>query len=149
LSDSTNADDEARKLRRQQRLNSLRGKAGGGAGEARGARRQAGGGDNAGKGEMRRKAISRILKILNDTPADATGMVPGTSFSKAGVARLMQMLDERASGQGSGKVAQRIKTFLAPQDGEEAVHGASVQKLQRAGQMAAKQGGGRGRRRDI
>jgi hypothetical protein len=110
---------------------------------------QGAGGDEGGKGEMRRKAIGRVLKMLTETPADATGMVPGTSFSKAGVARLMEMLDGRAGKPGGGKAVQRVKAFLAPKPGEEAIHGASLQKLQRAGEMAAKRGGGGGRRKAV
>jgi hypothetical protein len=151
--DSPNSDETERKLRRKQRLQGLQGSPAGMA-EGRGGRGRdlsmgQGGGNDGGKGEMRRKAIGRVMKLLTETPADATGMVPGTSFSKAGVARLMEMLDSRAAKPGGGKAVERVKAFIAAKPGEEAVHGASVEKLQRAGEMAAKQGGGRGRRKGI
>jgi hypothetical protein len=97
--------------------------------------------------EAKRKAIGRVVRILTDTPADGTGMVADTPFSKAGVKRLMDMLNERSavSGASGARVAGGMLKFLSAKDGEESVHGASLQKLQRAGQMAAKRGGGRGR----
>jgi hypothetical protein len=120
---------------------------------ARGGFRQGGklaalaGGDS----DARRKAIGRVLRVLTETPADATGMVPETPFSKTGVKRLMEMLQERSAqaGASGGRIAAGLLRFLAPKDGEEAIHGASLAKLQRGGKLAARRAGGRGRRRGV
>lgn len=128
------------------------GKAGRGAGKAAGGRRGGGGklaalagGDN---GDGKRKAIARVMRVLTDTPADAGGMVPDTPFTQAGVKRLMDMLRERAADAGAAgaRVAGGLLKFLSSKEGEEAIHGASLEKLKRAGQMASRRGGGRGRR---
>lgn len=110
------------------------------------------GGDDA-DNEARRKAIARVVRLLSDTPADASGMVPDTPFSKAGVARLMEMLRERAANPTApgGKVAGGLMKFMSSKEGEAEVHGASLEKLQRAAKMVgsrgSKRGGGHGGRR--
>ncbi len=104
--------------------------------------------------DARRKAIGRIVRLLSDTPADATGMVPDTPFSKAGVAKLMDMVKTRTSDQSANgaKVAGGLMKFLGAKDGEDSVHGVSVEKLQRAAKMVGKRGGkgkGKGKRGGI
>jgi len=120
---------------------------GAGAGGRRGGGKLAAlaGGDNS---DGKRKAIARVMRVLTDTPADAAGMVPDTPFTKAGVKRLMDMLRERSADAGAtgARVAGGLLKFLSSKEGEESIHGASLMKLQRAGQMASRRGGGRGRR---
>lgn len=163
----SDGDDADRKEKRRQRLAALRGKRtaetanavvaspkairdefglAGGRKAAKGSSKGAAarlGGDDA-DSEAKRKAIARVVKLLRDTPADATGMVPDTPFSKAGVARLIEMLRERAANPNAagGKVAGGLMKFLSPKDGEAEVHGASVEKLQRAARMVGNRGGG-------
>ncbi len=127
------------------------GKAARGAGKAAGGQRGGGklaalvGGDNS---DGKREAIVRVMRVLTDTPADASGMVPDTPFTRAGVKRLMDMLRDRAANAGAAgaRVAGGLLKFLSSREGEEAIHGASLEKLQRAGQMASRRGRGRGRR---
>ena len=77
--------------------------------------------------------IAKALELLKSTPADHTGLVAGTPFTKTGVARLMTMLHQRADD-GSTSRGQLIAIalrFLEPTGGDiSVVHGASVQKLQ-------------------
>ncbi len=76
------------------------------------------------------KLIARARSVLEQTPADARGMVPGTAFTQAGVARLMEILEQRA-GNGGGRGIEVVRKFLAPAtEDEETVCGASVKKLQ-------------------
>jgi hypothetical protein len=146
-------DGEARRARRQERLQQLR-MVGPGRGAA--ARAVAGGGGMAGAGagvgagavsDQRRKALGRMARILTDTPADGTGAVPGTPFTQAGVAVLLDTLGKRARNEGApgARMAARILTFLQAGQGEAEgdVHGVSVQKLQRLAKLT---GSGKGRR---
>jgi hypothetical protein len=153
------ADDEVRRAKRQERLQQLRtvrgpsrgaaARAVAGGGGLAAAQGGAGAGLGAGPGsEQRRKALGRMARILTDTPADGTGVVPGTPFTQAGVAALLDTLGKRARNQGApgAKMASRLLTFLRADQGEAEgdVHGVSVQKLQRLAKFA---GGGKGRRR--
>lgn len=145
---------EARRAKRQERLQQLRAVQ---TGPDRGAaaRAVAGGAGLAGAGAsgangmsaQRRKALGRMARILTDTPADGTGAVPGTPFTRAGVAALVDTLGKRARNEGApgAKMAARILTFLQARQGdaEGDVHGVSVQKLQRLAKFTAS---GKGRR---
>lgn len=137
-------DDEALRAKRQERLQRLR-MVRTGASHGAAARAVAAGSGPAGPrtggvsgGAMsaqRRKALGRMARILTDTPADAAGTVPGTPFTRAGVAVLMDTLGKRARNEGApgAKMAARVLTFLRAEPGEPEgeVHGVSVQKLQR------------------
>jgi hypothetical protein len=89
-----------------------------------------------------------MAHILTDTPADGSGVVPGTPFTQAGVAALLDTLGKRARNEGApgAKIASRLLTFLQADQAEAEgnVHGVSVQKLQRLAKFA---GSGNGRRR--
>jgi hypothetical protein len=168
----SDGDDADRKEKRRQRLAALRGKRnddsanavvaapvspkanrgefglGGGRKAAKGGNKAVSarlGGDDA-DNEARRKAIARVVRLLTDTPADASGMVPDTPFSKAGVVRLMEMLRERAANPTApgGKVAGGLMKFMSAKEGEAEVHGASLEKLQRAAKMVGRRGSNRG-----
>ena len=92
----------------------------------------AGGGMAAGVGQAQRQMLGKLRHMLANTPADARGLVPGTDFSQAGVARLMQMLHQRAAAPGAqgGKMATRVLEMIAAAPGETGViDGASLQKL--------------------
>lgn len=86
----------------------------------------------------RRKAIGRIYRVLSETPADDTGMVEGTPFTKAGVLRLLETLKARTAkeGQPGAKVAAGILKFMSPKEGEAHVHGVSLERLQRVAKTA-------------
>lgn len=167
--------DDARKAKRRNRLQSLIGRrteqaaatavpaaarpgpgAGGGLGGALGGGLGSGAGaallgeGAGGDVQARRKALARIYRLLTDTPPDAAGMVEGTPFSHAGVARLMDMLRSRAAneGQAGARVAAGLIKFLTPQEDGAQVHGASLDRLQRiaktaGGLMAARGPGGK------
>ena len=137
-------DDDAdeRRNRRRNRLQALRQapapatKAGPAAGAA------AGGGANV---ALQRKVIGRAYRVLTGTPADESGMVEGTPFTQAGVARLMEALKTRASAEGTAgaRAAGRMVQFLSGEDEEgERVHGASVERLQRIQRLAGNFGMG-------
>ena len=84
------------------------------------------------RGKSKRKMIAKIYKIIDNTPRDDRGLVPGTTFSVAGVERLMTMLKERASdtSKAGSKMAIRIQQFLAPSSEEDAaICNASIEKL--------------------
>lgn len=103
------------------------------------------GGGEGGAQQFRRQMVMRVYKMLTRTPDDGSGMVPGTPFTKAGVAELMTALHERAANQNApgAKVATNAIGFLKPAEGdEEAVAGASVAKLQLVARMASRFGGG-------
>jgi hypothetical protein len=146
VADSVKVDESERRLRRQRRLQGMRNKPGSETlpaeveprRKAKDTAARPEGGDN----EMRRKAIGRIMQILTQTPADDTGMVPDTNFSKAGVAKLMGMLNSRKDKPGA-KAADRVMQMLSAKGDEAQIHGASVKKLQQAGRMAAQRGGGK------
>jgi hypothetical protein len=91
----------------------------------------------------KRKALSRVYKILSETPADATGMVEGTPFSKAGVRTLVETLRKRqADPAASGaKMAARIFQFMTAKGkaSEEAVpniHGIPIYRLEQLARTA-------------
>lgn len=126
-------DLEQQRARRQQRLRSLRSSRPALAGA--GLRPDASATEDPGP---RRRILERAVRVLTRTPADADGVVPGTSFTQAGVAALMAALQQRVGGASSpggpgSKAATRVLEMLAPsaEDGADIVHGASVRKLQR------------------
>ena len=89
-----------------------------------------GGGPKRGR---QRKMLMKIYKVLTQTPADTSGMVPDTPFTETGVARLMDMLQTRSSDPSlaGAKVAEGLLNFIRPSEGEGATtSGASVEKLQ-------------------
>lgn len=90
------------------------------------------------KRDQRMQFAVKVRGVLVKTPADARGMVEGTPFTQAGVARLMALLDQRAGAGSAGaegkqsKIAARMLKFLAPDTVEEpAVLGVSVEKLRK------------------
>jgi hypothetical protein len=86
-----------------------------------------------GAAERQRRQVERALQIMVSTPDDGTGMVEGTSFSKAGVALLKQTLTDRANGtpsRAADGAADALREFAAAPDETEVVHGMSVKKLQ-------------------
>lgn len=95
---------------------------------------QLNGGTASGGGQSpQRQMIAKALELLKSTPADHTGLVTGTPFTKTGVARLMTMLHQRADDGSTsrGKLIAIALRFLEPTGGDmSVVHGASVQKLQ-------------------
>lgn len=85
------------------------------------------------KRKSRRKMVTRLHQMLSSTPDDGTGMVDGTPFSLVGVERLMNVLKQRSedTSKTGAKAAGRMVDFLSPKkDGEDAVNGASLNKLQ-------------------
>ena len=91
----------------------------------------------------KRKALARVYKILSETPADATGMVVGTPFSKAGVRSLVETLQKRLADPGSSgaKMAERIFSFMTAKGkaGDEAVpniHGIPLYRLEQLARTA-------------
>lgn len=79
-----------------------------------------------------RRMVERAVKLMTETPADAFGMVQGTNFTQAGLARLVEMLKQKANAPMSqgAKSAKEALRQLAPDPGEaEVVHGVSVKKL--------------------
>lgn len=80
-----------------------------------------------------KQMIGKAVELLKSTPADHTGLVSGTPFTKTGVARLMTMLHQRTDdgSTSKGKLIAIALRFLEPTGGDmNVVHGASVQKLQ-------------------
>lgn len=144
--------DDARKEKRRNRLQSLMGRRGDEAAAINVTMAPAVMGTGLmGEAEVadvqaRRKAIARIYRVLTDTPADDTGMVADTPFSKAGAARLMETLRGRAAneGQTGARVAAGLIKFLTPKEGEAEVHGASLERLQRVAKTAGSRIGARG-----
>lgn len=98
---------------------------------------------------MQRQIVMHVYKILTQAPPAEVETVPGTPFTHYGVAQLMEMLAQRAEDPGApgSKVAAMALQFLTAQEGEAAVSGASVEKLQalakRAEAMRARPGGAR------
>ncbi len=81
--------------------------------------------------DRRVQMMAKLRTLLVKTPADDNGMVPGTPFTQAGVARMMTMLGKRSGEGGSGKLAAGMEKFLSPDSpDEETISGASVKKLQ-------------------
>lgn len=86
-----------------------------------------------------RKALNRVMRILSETPADATGLVEGTSFTKAGVKALVDMLTKRTTdpdAAGAKMAGGLLKLLTAVgKDGTEdtRVHGVLVARLQQLG----------------
>ncbi len=94
-----------------------------------------------------RKNAARLMQILSKTPADAAGHLDGTPFTMTGIAKLAQMLRDRAADKGGpgSKIATMALTFLGEADpSRETVHGLSAAKIrslwQRAEQIAFKGG---------
>lgn len=84
-------------------------------------------------GPQQRQMIGRIYRMLTQDPHDGTGLVPGTPFTVSGVEKLMGLLAQRAQEQGApgSKIAQSALRFIEAREGEEeAVAGASLEKLQ-------------------
>ena len=83
-----------------------------------------------------RKALNRVMRILSETPADATGVVEGTAFTKAGVKALVDMLTKRSAdpdAAGAKMAGGLLKLLTAVgKDGTEdtRVHGVLVARLQ-------------------
>ncbi len=94
--------------------------------------------------QAQRMALGWLRRVLMATPDDGTGRVPGTRMTRAGVARLMALLEERrlAEGKPGVLVAQRLYAFLAEQGPEtgERVHGAKVAQLQKLQRLALRLG---------
>ena len=86
-----------------------------------------------------RKALNRVMRVLSETPADATGMVEGTSFTKSGVKALFDMLTKRSTdpdAAGAKMAGGLLKLLTAVgKDGTEdtRVHGVLVSRLQQLG----------------
>ena len=86
--------------------------------------------------DKHRKALNHVMRILSETPADATGKVEGTTFTKAGVKALIDMLTKRSADPeaGGAKMAGGfLKRMTAVgKDGTEGerVHGVLVSRLQ-------------------
>lgn len=79
-----------------------------------------------------RQMMGKLHYMLTNTPADARGMVTGTSYSAAGVTRLMALLRQRATQPGTqaGRLSLRLLEALAAAKGEaEVIDGASLPKL--------------------
>lgn len=108
---------------------------------AGGGRANAGAGLRGGGNERRGKMLMRIYGILTENVGAETKMIPGTPFSEQGVAKLMETLRGRAAADGKpgAKMAGLALSFLAPKDGEEAVAGASLAKLNTVAAAAKRQ----------
>ena len=85
-----------------------------------------------------RKALNHVMRILSETPADATGKVEGTTFTKTGVKALIDMLTKRSADPeaGGAKMAgsflKRLTAVGKRTEGER-VHGVLVSLLQKLG----------------
>ena len=102
-------------------------------------RARPGEGQDAIKTSAQRRAATQFYHLLTETPADNTGLVEGTPFTSAGVARALDALRARTSQEGTvgAKAAAWVLKFLAPSDGEtEIVHDVSVDKLKRIARLA-------------
>ena len=82
------------------------------------------------------KTLGRAYRVLTDTPVDKRGHVKETPFSYAGVAKLNEVLEEKANSGVGSKAANGMKSFLAARKGEEAVEGLSLAKLKMAAKFA-------------
>ena len=88
--------------------------------------------------DKHRKALNHVMRILSETPADATGKVEGTTFTKAGVKALIDMLTKRSADPeaGGAKMAgsflKRLTAVGTRTEGER-VHGVLVSLLQKLG----------------
>ncbi len=82
--------------------------------------------------DRRMKLVAKLRAVMINTPADENGPVPETPFTQAGVARVMDLLGQRAlkDDTAGGKVAGKMLKFLSADEGDDAVAGASVKKLQ-------------------
>lgn len=130
------SDAEAR-ARRRARIHLLIGKKG----RAGGAARPQAGGRGAGgfQGAAQNMLVQRAQGILTETEADEDGMVPDTSFTVAGVKKLIELLRTRSEAEGrpGAKMAKSLLKFLSTSDDSEAqVEGVSVAKLQRIAKFA-------------
>ena len=78
------------------------------------------------------RMIDNALKIMTTTPAGSEGLVPGTGFSRAGVGRVVDLLNAKATApdpETAAAAGAALRRF-APDPGEtELVHGISVRKL--------------------
>lgn len=98
------------------------------------------------EGAQKRKAIMRLVQMLKTTPDDGSGAVEGTAFTKAGVQKLVEMLQKRASDTGAagGKTAAAVLRRLTTPgkdagEGGETVHGVQVSRLVQLAKLAEKQ----------
>ena len=86
------------------------------------------------------KILAVADKVLSEPGSEKEADVPGTHFTKEGVARLMTELKERAgnpNAQGN-KISERALAFLTNKEtGDEDVHGASLAQLKRLSTWAA------------
>lgn len=86
--------------------------------------------------DKHRKVLKHVMRLLSETPADATGKVEGTTFTKTGVKALVDMLTKRSADPeaGGAKMAGGfLKRMTAVgKDGTEGerVHGVLVSRLQ-------------------
>lgn len=90
-----------------------------------------------------REILAKLGFMLKNTPAGTEGLVEGTAFSKAGVARLMTMLTDKAQGPRTAatEMADRILQMIRAEPGDgSAVHGASAEKLQKIASRLTGQG---------
>lgn len=97
----------------------------------------------AGAPAVSREILAKLGYMLKNTPAGAEGLVAGTGFSKAGVARLMTMLTAKAQGPKTSatETAERILDLIRAEPGDKsAVHGASAEKLQKIAARLTGQG---------
>lgn len=93
-----------------------------------------GGRKGASRRAAQRKMLAKIYKIISETPQDDRGLVPDTTFSEAGVARLMQVLEERSAdaSKPGAKAASNVLRYLKPETKADATpSGASKEKLQK------------------
>lgn len=161
-------DNDSNELRkRRERLEALKSRRGGGDAPAQdqpenaapastGAGIGAGGGfpglQDGPKRARQRKMLMKVYKVLTQTPEDENGRVQDTPFTESGVARLMELLQQRSSdpSQPGAKVAEGVLNFIRPDEGEETTaSGASVAKLQaiaRRVESFRNKGGAGGRR---
>lgn len=93
-------------------------------------------------GAQHRKALNRVMRILSETPADASGVVEGTNFTTTGVKALVDMLTKRStdSDAAGAKMAGGLLKLLTAvgKEGTESarVHGVLVARLQQLGRSA-------------
>lgn len=108
------------------------------------------GAGGSGGNERRKQLFGMLRAVLVRTPADSRGKVPETPFTQAGVERLMKTLKSRSEDNTApgARVAGGLLKFLSADAGENAVHGASVTKLQKLAEREQQLRGNMGRTRN-
>lgn len=92
--------------------------------------------------EQHRKVLNRVMRILSETPADASGVVEGTNFTTTGVKALVDLLTKRsadpdAAGARMAGGLLKLLTAVGKEGTESArVHGMLVDRLQQFGRSA-------------